>query len=59
MSLLSAVGKTIVDGIVQRIQSIVKNAYWDLQLGYRTGRGTTDRIFTACQLMGEARKKTL
>ena len=50
ISLLSVVGKTYADILVDRVRSVTGGLIDDEQEGFRAGRGFVDQIFTLIQI---------
>ena len=56
ISLLDCVGKVFAKVIQTRLQKVVEDVLPDSQCGFRAGRGCSDMIFCARQLMEKARE---
>ena len=56
ISLLDVVGKLFAKIIQKRLQGVVEEVVPDSQCGFRKGRGYTDMIFYARQLVEKARE---
>lgn len=57
ISLLSIVGKLFARVILTRLQRLAERVYPEAQCGFRSGRSTTDMIFTLRQLQENSREQ--
>ena len=57
ISLLSIVGKAYARIILKRLQILAERVYPESQCGFRTGRSTTDMIFSLRQLQEKCREQ--
>jgi hypothetical protein len=59
ISLLSIVGKTFSRVLLARLQKLAERVYPESQCGFRSGRSTTDMVFSLRQLQEKCREQHL
>ena len=57
ISLLSVAGKILAKVLLNRLQPLSESIIPETQCGFRPGRGTTDRIFSARQVQEKCREQ--
>ena len=57
IALLSVAGKILANVLLNRLQPLSERIIPETQCGFRPGRGTTDMIFSACQVQEKCREQ--